>query len=293
MRSAVPQILTVDVEDWFHILDASGGPTPDDWPRLESRVEANTDRLLELFAQCDATATFFVVGWVAERHPALLRRISEAGHELGSHSYWHQTIRHYDARELREDLERSRKAIEDASATRITGFRAPGNSITRETAWALEVIREAGFAYDSSLCPGVSSHGGFENGCPGPHRIRVAAGDLVEIPSSTWKIGGRRIPYAGGGYLRLLPYPLIRAGVDAEARRGRPTNVYLHPREIDPGQPRLRLSPLRSFKYYVGLAGTEKKVRSLLRDYRWVSAAQWIEANPTPEPLLDLRGADA
>jgi polysaccharide deacetylase family protein (PEP-CTERM system associated) len=284
-------IMTVDVEDWFHILDVEGGHTRQDWPRLESRVERNTDRILELLHRFGCKATFFVVGWIAERHPALLRRIAAGGHELGSHSYWHQTLQHYDRRSLREDLDASRKAIEDAAGTRILGFRAAGNSITHDTAWAFDTIAEAGFSYDASICPGYSSHGGFESPFAGPHRIRCASGELVEIPSSTLGLAGRRFPYAGGGYFRLLPYPLIQLGIAAENRRGWPANVYIHPREIDPGQPRMKLPALRRFKYYVGLSRTQRKLEALLRAHRWVSVQAWIGANESrlADRILDVR----
>jgi len=158
----------------------------------------------------------------------------------------------------------------------VRGFRAPGGSITRETAWAFEVIAAAGFEFDASVSPGRSSHGGYDTPFPGPHRVRTNAGELVEIPTSTIGVGRRRLPYAGGGYLRLLPYAVLTSAVRFENRRGRPAVVYVHPREIDPEQPRMTLSALRRFKYYVGLRSTEAKLRRLLRAHRFVSASEWI-----------------
>jgi len=271
-----PNVMTVDVEDWFHILEVEGGYTRGDWPGLESRVAANTDRLLGLFDDAGVRATFFVVGWVAKRHPQVVGRIAAAGHEVASHSYWHEVLGRHHRESLAADLAASKKLLEDLSGSTVAGFRAPGGSITPEQAWAFDVLVGAGYAYDSSLCPGWSSHGGFPSPHRAPHRLRCEAGWLDEIPAATVGLGRRRVPYAGGGYLRLFPYALQRAATRAENRRGRPSNVYVHPREIDPGQPRMTLPPLRRFKYYVGLASTEGKLRRLLADFRWLPARDWL-----------------
>lgn len=287
-------ILTVDVEDWFHILELDGGYTRRDWAGLESRVERNTDRLLALFAEAGAEATFFVVGWVAERFPALVRRIAEAGHEIGSHSYWHEVLPRHDAGSFAADIGTARRLLEDLGGRPVTGFRAPGASIVPRVAWVFDVILEQGYRYDASLCPGVSSHGGYPSGLFGPHRVRCEAGELYEVPSSTASVAGRRICYAGGGYLRLFPYAWVRRCVVADNRAGVPANVYLHPREIDPDQPRMPLPVVRRFKYYVGLRSTEGKVRRLLRDFRWLSAAGWLDTHgeALASQVLDVR-ADA
>jgi polysaccharide deacetylase family protein (PEP-CTERM system associated) len=290
-----PNIMTVDVEDWFHILEVADGPSRPQWDGLESRVEANTDVLLELFAAARVRATFFAVGWLAARQPALLRRIADAGHEIGSHSYWHEVVRNHERASLAADLHGSRSLLEDVTGHPVTGFRAPGGSITPDTAWAFDVIVEQGYRYDASLCPGYSSHGGFPSPHLGPHRVRCNAGLIDEIPSSTARLLGRLVPYAGGGYLRLLPYPLIRACLRADNRAGRPANVYVHPREIDPGQPRLALPPLRRFKYYVGLRSTRRKLERLLREHRWLPAAEWLAAHAgeIADRVLDVRALAA
>ncbi len=291
----IPNMMTVDVEDWFHILDADEAPDREGWAALESRVVANTERLLALFAAAEVRTTCFIVGWVAWRCPELVRRIADAGHEVASHSFWHEILHRHDRASLARDLERSRKLLQDLSGQPVRGFRAPGASVTAETAWAFDVLVEQGFAYDASICPGVSSHGGFRSPFPGPHRVRCEAGELVEIPSSTAELGGRRIPYAGGGYLRLFPYLLIRGALRRDNRAGRPANVYLHPREIDPAQPRMALPAKRRFKYYVGLRSTEEKVRALLRDFRWTSCADWIARFGPAEgtDVLDVRATAA
>jgi polysaccharide deacetylase family protein (PEP-CTERM system associated) len=283
-------VLTVDVEDWFHILEADGAHARGEWDGLESRVEANTDRLLALFEAAGARATFFVVGWVAARQPALVRRIADAGHEIGSHSYWHEVVGRHDRASLAADLGHARKLLEDLTGRPVRGFRAPGFSITPETVWALDVVIEQGFAYDASLWAGRASHGGFPTPFPMPHRLRCAAGELLELPAST-RVGRLPFPYGGGGYLRLLPGPMIGAAIAWNARRGVPTTLYVHPRDFDPGQPRMALAPLRRFKYYVGVSGAEAKLRRLLQAFRWTSAWSWLEthADAVRDRVLDLR----
>jgi hypothetical protein len=176
----------------------------------------------------------------------------------------------------------------------VRGFRAPGNSITPATAWVFDVIAEQGYTYDASLCPGISSHGGYPSPFRGPHRVLCNAGELAEIPTSTVALAGRRVSYAGGGYLRLFPYPLIRACLRADNRAGRPATVYVHPREIDPDQPRMKLPLKRRFKYYVGLRSTAGKLRALLRENRFGSAEAWLAAHGADldDRVLDVR-ADA
>jgi polysaccharide deacetylase family protein (PEP-CTERM system associated) len=289
--SDVENILSVDVEDWFHILEAQTGPDTRTWPSLEARVEANTDRLLETFAETGARATFFVVGWIAERHPGLVARIAGGGHEVASHSWWHEVVHRHDRASFAADVGATRKRLEDLSGSPVRGFRAPGHSITPATAWAFDVLCEQGYAYDSSLCPGVSSHGGYPSPFEGPHRVRCNSGELAELPASTVRVAGRRIPYAGGGYLRLLPYAVIRSCVRADQAAGRPANVYVHPREIDPDQPRMQLPLKRRFKYYVGLAGTHAKLARLLREHRFTTASAWLASHEDElvDRLLDVR----
>ena len=269
-------MLTVDVEDWFHILECDQAPERRSWDELPSRVCRNTERLLELLDHAGARATFFTVGWVAWRYPDLVKRIAEAGHELASHGFWHEVVRRHDAASFAADLEASKKLIEDLTGVPVEGYRAAGNSITPQDAWAFDAILEQGYSYDASLCPAASSHGGFPSPYREPHLLRSTSGTLVEIPSATLGFGRRRIPYGGGGYLRLFPYLLLRCAIDLDNGLGRPTNLYVHPREIDPDQPRMDLPPLRRFKYYVGLRGTERKLERLLARYRFVGCREWI-----------------
>ena len=295
MVEGLANILTVDVEDWFHILELEGGYRREDWSTLESRVVGNTEKLLEILGEDGTTATFFVVGWVAWKHPSLVRRIAEAGHELASHSFWHEVVRFHSRESLAADMERSKKQLEDLSGNEVGGFRAPGGSITSETAWAFDVMVEQGFTYDASLCPGYSSHGGFASPYHGPHRVRCNAGELSEVPTATVGFGRWRLPYGGGGYLRLFPYLATRACIRLDNRRGLPSNIYVHPREIDPAQPRMALPLLRRFKYYVGLRSTEAKLRSMLREHRFTSAGAWLAENGAAleGQVLDVRAQAA
>jgi polysaccharide deacetylase family protein (PEP-CTERM system associated) len=292
-------IMTVDVEDWFHILEADESPGRDTWEELPLRVEANTDRLLELLDRGGANATFFVVGWVAKRFPEMVRRIAAAGHEVASHSYWHEVMRRHNRESLAADLKASRKLLQDLSGQEVEGFRAPGNSITPEDAWVFDLIVDAGYSYDASICPATSSHGGFKAAFKEPHIVRCNRGQLIEMPSATFGVGGMRVPYAGGGYLRLFPFGFLRFAIGIDNSLGRLTNVYVHPREIDIGQPRMHInSLLRKFKYYVGLGSTEAKLSKMLARYDWVGIRRWI-AERRPDVLgkvLDVRalarGAD-
>jgi polysaccharide deacetylase family protein (PEP-CTERM system associated) len=291
VAKAKTNILTIDVEDWFHILETDDAPARDRWDTLESRVERNTERLLGLLQDGGAHATFFMVGWLAWRFPDLVKGIAEAGHELASHSFWHEVVRRHDARSFRADLRASKQVLEDLTGVEVEGFRAAGNSITPADAWAFEEIAAAGYRYDSSLCPAVSSHGGFPSPFRGPHLLRWKGGELIEIPSATFGLGRWRIPYAGGGYLRLFPWPLLRAAIAADNAMSRPANIYVHPREIDLDQPRMALSAGRRFRYYVGLRTTERKLRAMVQRYRFVGVRRWVSEN-RPQLLgkvLDVR----
>ncbi len=289
--NAKTNILTIDVEDWFHVLETDDAPPREHWNNLESRVERNTDRLLELLEEGSANATFFVVGWVARRFPDLVRRVAAAGHELASHSFWHEVVGRHDAESLRAELRVSKQVLEDIAGVAVEGFRAPGNSITPADAWAFEEIAAAGYRFDSSLSPAISSHGGFPSPFRGPHLLRWEGGELIEIPCATFGLGRWRVPYAGGGYLRLFPWPLLRAAIAADNAMGQPARVYVHSRELDVDQPRMPLSTKRRFMYYVGLRTTERKLRAMMRLYRWVGVGSWVAENRSQlrGKVLDVR----
>ena len=293
--------LSFDIEDWFHLVEIDAVRDPADWPRLSAEssiVERYTDLILRVCAEHQTRATFFVLGWVAERHPALIRRIAEAGHEIGTHSYWHRKVYDLTPAEFAADLRESLDAIRAAAGpdVAIRGFRAPSFSITPGTEWAFDALLDAGLAYDSSLFPAPRGHGGYP--CPrGPHTITAPSGrTLRELPISVTDLGSKRVCYSGGGYLRLLPLPLIRHGIRQEAAAGRPTVVYLHPRDFAADAPRVSMPLVRRFKCYVGLGTTERKLRALLREYRWGTCAEVLAAglangasSPLPNgPVKDL-----
>lgn len=282
-RSQLVHALSFDIEDWFHIVEVAAVEDPSLWPKLHSEstlVERYTDHILSICDKHNAKATFFMLGWVAERHPALVRRIADAGHELATHSFWHRKVYELTPEVFAEDIADSIGAIRAApglSQIPIKGFRAPSFSITPGTEWAFDVLLDHGIEYDASLFPAPRGHGGYA--CPqGVHTLTTPSGrTMPELPMSVARFGPKKICYSGGGYLRLLPAPLIRRGVEQEAAAGRPTVVYLHPRDFAPDCPRVPMPPHRRFKCYVGLKSTTPKLESLLKRYRWDTCQRVIE----------------
>jgi polysaccharide deacetylase family protein (PEP-CTERM system associated) len=271
MRNA----LTIDVEEHFqahayeNVIDRAA------WDRLPSRVVRNTERVLEVLADHRTRATFFVLGWVAERHPELVRRIAAAGHEVGSHGYAHQLLYRLSAAEFAADLERSLAALRRALGGdgRLLGYRAPGFSLTDETLWALDIVRDHGLAYDSSLQPldmrrGSALRGGKRCGVAGASRFAArVGGGLWEFPVSTVRLGGRNWPVAGGGYFRLFPLWVTRQAIARINAEGQPAIVYLHPWELDPSEPRLpQASMLSSLRHRLNVGRTEDRLRRLLAE---------------------------
>lgn len=272
MRNA----LTFDVEEDFQVEAARGRISPEDWDRLPPRVVRNTQRVLDLLERHGVSATFFVVGWVAERHPQLVREIHRRGHELGCHGYAHVPIYRMDRRRFVDDVRRARQAIEDAAGTRVLGYRAPTCSVVESTLWALDVLADEGFRYDSSIFPIHHDRYGIPGAPRFPHRPPLGNGrDLVEFPLTTVRLGGQNLPVAGGGYFRLLPYAWLRAAYRSlNHREEMPVMVYLHPWEFDPDPPRLPLRGLARFRHAVGLRHTRAKLERLLGDFAFGPAAQ-------------------
>jgi len=269
--------LTVDVEDWFHILGSPVVPGIECWSGLESRLERNLDKLFTLFDSCSAKCTFFWLGWLAERHKELVRRCQMEGHEVACHGYAHVLAYEVGEQAFREDIRQCKAIIEDIIAEPVRGFRAPGFSITNQSLWAFDVIKECGYQYDTSIFPAPRGHGGMPEAILGPHFIETRYGPLLEIPSSVVKIFGRRTSFFGGGYLRLATKPMIAWGLNKLQAASQPLVVYVHPREIDPHHPRLPLSLKRRFKCYVRLKSTWPKLEWLCRDYRLCSMLQMAE----------------
>ncbi len=264
----LPNAMSVDVEDWFQVQAFAGTIARDSWEGLERRVEANTDRILAQFAEAGVAATFFTLGWVAERHPALIRRIVAAGHELASHGHGHELVSAIGEAAFRADIRRAKRVLEDAGGVAVIGYRAPTFSINGRTPWAHAVLAEEGHLYSSSVFPVRHDLYGAPEAPRGPHRPHPDG--VLELPMTTLPMRGRNLPLSGGGWFRMAPYAVFRAGlrrVNAEGMRGL---FYFHPWEVDPGQPRVAAAPLRSrFRHYIGLAGMEGKVGRLLRDFRW------------------------
>jgi polysaccharide deacetylase family protein (PEP-CTERM system associated) len=265
MRNA----LSFDVEEYFQVEAFASVVDPHHWDRHPSRVADSTRKLLDLLASRGVRATFFALGWVAARQPGLLREIRAGGHELACHGYAHRLIYTMSRDAFRDDIRRAKSTIEDATGTPVFGYRAPTFSVVRKSLWALEVLVEEGFAYDSSIFPIHHDRYGIPDAPRFPHRVEFGGGaELLEFPMTTVEVAGQRIPFCGGGYFRLTPYPLIRAGVRrVNGRDGMPVIVYLHPWEFDPLQPRLPARALTRFRHGLNIARTAGKLDRLLRDF--------------------------
>jgi polysaccharide deacetylase family protein (PEP-CTERM system associated) len=266
MRNA----LSVDVEDWFQVGAFERVIGKADWPRLESRVQRNTDAVLDLFGRADVKATFFTLGWVAERSPEQMRRIVAEGHEIASHGWDHDRVFTLTPEQFRADLRRARAAIEDVTNVAVTGYRAPSFSIDARTPWAHPILAEEGYAYSSSVAPVKHDHYGW----PGSPRFvwkPVVGSAMIELPVTTAKLGSRTLAAGGGGFFRLLPYRFSRWAIrQVNEKEKRPAVFYFHPWEIDPAQPRVAGAPLRSrLRHYSRLAEMEGKLERLLGDFAW------------------------
>jgi len=270
-------MLTCELEDWFHILGTNGPPPQEQWSGLTLRAEASVRRMLDLFAENEVKATFFCLGWMAERMPALVRNCRRAGHEIGSHGYAHVLAYDVGPKAFQKDLERAKKILEDIIGERVHGFRCPGFSVTDGNRWVFDVVAETGHTYDASVFPAHHGHGGLQGTPAGPHVVRTASGPLVEFPVSTVPFLDRRICMFGGGYLRLFPLPAIRWGIRRLHEDGLPLIIYIHPREIDPEHPRLPLRLHRRFKCYVNLRTTWPKLRWLCEHCKFTTMGEVAE----------------
>jgi len=262
--------LSVDVEDWFQVGAFEKVIERDDWSAIGSRVESNVDRILDLFAEADVKATFFTLGWVAKRHPAMVHRIASAGHEIASHGYDHARVFTFDRPSFAEDIRKARKILEDAAGVEVLGYRAPSFSIDQRTPWAFQELASQGYLYSSSVAPITHDHYGW------PQAPRFAFrplpwAQLIELPVTTAMLGGRRVAAGGGGFFRVLPYAFSRWAIRQVNRRDeRPAIFYFHPWEIDPEQPRVPGAPLRSrLRHYTGLEQMAAKLRDLVHEFSW------------------------
>lgn len=272
--------MTIDVEDYFHVSVFDGIVPRHEWARLESRVCNNTSRLLDIFASHCVKGTFFVLGWVGERHPELVRQIAAAGHEIASHGYGHRLVYDQTPSAFREDVRRAKRVLEDAVGTRVLGYRAPSYSVTPKSLWALDILIEEGYGYDSSIFPIRHDRYGIPLSPRHPYVLDRSSGHIIEVPASTTRMGPANLPVAGGGYFRILPYGWTKWGISrVNGRERRATVFYLHPWEIDPDQPRLKAGFLSRFRHYRNLADTERRLQQLLQDFRWGTMAAFLDAS--------------
>ncbi|MBT8139537.1 MAG: DUF3473 domain-containing protein [Gammaproteobacteria bacterium] len=280
--------LTIDVEDYFQVAALAKWAPQAKWDDFELRVEQNTNKILALCAERDIKATFFVLGWIAERCPAVVRSIVEAGHELASHGYSHQLVYNQTPEVFRDETLRSKKLLEDIGGVEVLGYRAASYSITKKSLWALDIIAEAGFKYDSSIFPVRHDRYGIPDAVEVPHRLTTPAGhEIAEFPITALKLGSYKLPIAGGGYFRLFPYWFSKWGLKrVNAVQQQPFVFYLHPWEIDPEQPRLPATGLSKFRHYNNLEKCEGRLENLLAAFSFTSLhevlilKQLVDKNP-------------
>jgi len=276
----IKNIISVDVEDWFQVEAFAPLISRGEWDRFDLRVRRNTEKLLDLFGRHGVKGTFFTLGWVAERDPALVRDIAREDHEIASHGWSHRPVWDLDPARFTDEITRSKQLLEEIAGAPVLGYRAPTFSITKTTLWALDCLGEAGYGYDSSIFPVVHDRYGIPDA---PLAIHRRGDSLKEVPMSVMEFGRFRLPVAGGGYFRLYPYALTRKAIAAMNAKGRPAVVYLHPWEVDPDQPRPPgLSTRVRFRHYTGIAGNPAKLDRLLGDFAFTSAREVLRNHSCP-----------
>jgi polysaccharide deacetylase family protein (PEP-CTERM system associated) len=281
--------LTIDVEDYFQVSAFERYVDRSQWDSYSLRVVENTGRVLDLLDEFGVKATFFILGWVAQRCPALVRQIRDNGHEIACHGYGHELVYRIGPERFREDIRRSKGILEQLSGVQVRGYRAPSYSITKKSLWALDILIEEGFTYDSSIFPVYHDLYGIPDAPRFPYLIERTSGAIREFPLSTYplRLGSKeyRLPVAGGGYLRLFPAALLRHCIAAINRReGQPAVLYFHPWEIDPGQPRINAGMKSSFRHYLNLHKTEAKLRHLLQGLEFGTMSRVLELDPVSTP---------
>jgi len=283
---------SVDVEEYFHPSEVGAHVSSAQWSSLPSRVESGTAYVLDLLEAFDVRATFFILGWVASEHPYLVRRIAAAGHEIACHSHEHRLVYELSPTQFKADTKAAVKAIEDACGVTPRTYRAPSFSITENSLWALDVLAECGFTHDSSICPIVHDRYGIPGSPRHAHVIHTPSGQITEIPVATVQLSGNRVaPIGGGGYLRIFPYRYTAAGIRRVNRvEGEPACVYVHPWEVDPGQPRLANGPIARMRTYLGLSSMGPKLTRLLQDFRF-STIRDVYARISPEQSFGVAEA--
>ena len=271
--------ISVDVEDYFHASAFDRVVPRASWDEYESRVEANTHRLLDLFDEQKVRGTFFVLGWVAKKFPSLVKDIAARGHELASHGFYHQLVYMLTPQQFRDDIRSAKGVIEQAAGVRVRGYRAPSFSIIRSSLWALDVLIEEGHTYDASVFPIRHDRYGIADAPRASHVIQRPAGSIVELPASTVRIGSTNYPIAGGGYFRLFPYAATKWGIArVNTRDGEPVVLYIHPWEVDPDQPRLEASRTTRLRHHVGMSTTMDKLRLVTTDFSFGPISDVLDA---------------
>jgi polysaccharide deacetylase family protein (PEP-CTERM system associated) len=278
---------TIDVEEHFQVSAFEGLIERESWESQPSRVEQNVDRALQLLSNAGASATFFTLGWVAQRHAAMVKRIAECGHEVASHGMTHRRVYHLSAGEFRDELRTSKQLLEDITGTRVLGFRAPNFSILPRSEWAFEILADEGYAYDSSRFPIRRIDYGSPDAPTTVHVVQSPSGSLLEFPLATLNAFGARIPAAGAAYLRHFPYAVVQRAFAQHERRGEPGVFYIHPWELDPEQPRVEAPFLTRVRHYTGLTQTTARVARLLSEFRFTSiGSRLVEFAPRAEALV-------
>lgn len=272
---------TCDVEDYYQVEALKSFISREDWESYPSRVEQNTQKILDVLKKKNVKGTFFILGWLAQRFPQIVKDIAQDGHEIASHGFAHIMITHQSKDEFREDIHRSKSILENLTGQAVYGYRAPSFSITPKTEWALDILIEEGFGYDSSIFPIRHDLYGFPGAAPFLHKIKRNGGAIWEFPPTTLRLFGMNIPIAGGGYLRLLPLPFIRWGFKKINHINQSALVYIHPWEMDPEQPRIKAKFLSRFRHYTNLHKTEKKLKALLNQFSFC---------PIEDILKDIKG---
>lgn len=277
-------IFSVDVEDWFHILDLPSTPPLSCWDSFPSHVEKNFLKLLDIFGGNETRVTCFFLGWVAEKFPHLVRKAAEQGHEVASHGYAHRLVYEQTPAEFLEDARKSKMILESIAGRPVIGYRSSGFSVTEKTPWFFETLMEAGFRYDSSIFPAPRQHGGMNGAHLAPYVINSTRGVLTEFPMTVVKILGKPMCFFGGGYLRFYPYSMIKTMTEKVRSEGRPVIFYIHPREVDPHHPRLPMGAIRAFKSYVNLASVESKIRRLISEVPMTTFQEFLTADLVATP---------
>jgi len=279
MKSAVQHHFTVDVEEYFQVSALEPYVPRSRWKTFESRVVASTLEVSRLLISHGSRGTFFILGWVAEREPGLVRQLAEAGHEIASHGWDHRRVTEQDPTDFRQSVSRTKHLLEELSGSPVLGFRAPSFSIVPGREWALDILIEEGYRYDSSLFPVARRGYGYPSAKRDPHWLERSSGSIAEFPPATLRRLGLNFPAAGGAYLRLLPLRLIRSALQDATRQGVPATFYIHPWELDPDQPRVNTSLLTRIRHYGGLARTAPRLESLLQEFSFQPIRDTIAAS--------------